>query len=52
MIKGSLLEIGKITKWMEKEFLSGLIKGNIPGSTKKIKNMDMELLNGNKITKN
>jgi len=39
--------IGKIIKWMEKEFSLGLIKENIQDNIRTIKNMDMVYLNGN-----
>jgi hypothetical protein len=46
VIKGNLMEIGKIIKWMEKEYLFGLMEENIQDSIKTIKNMDMVYLNG------
>jgi hypothetical protein len=38
--------IGKIIKWMDKEFLLGLINENIMDNIRTIRNMDMEYLNG------
>jgi hypothetical protein len=49
MIRENFLETGKIIKWMEKEFLLGLIVENIQVNIKKIKNTDMGFLNGKKI---
>jgi hypothetical protein len=45
-ISVSILEIGKIIKWMVREFLPGLILENIKESIEKIKRMVMEYLNG------
>lgn len=46
VIIDSILEIGKIIKWMEKEFLFGLTKESTRGNIKMIKKKDMEYLSG------
>ena len=46
MIRGNLLEIGRIIKWMVRVFLFGQMEGNMKGNIKMIKKKVMESLNG------
>ena len=45
-IKGNILEIGRIIKWMVMEYLLGQMVGDIKEIIKMIKKMDMDFSNG------
>jgi hypothetical protein len=46
-INEDLKEIGRIIKWMEKEFLNGQTEGLTKENIKMIKSMEWACLNGN-----